>query len=125
MPAWIPCPCCECFWCSRHGMHAHDCPCPPIEEWDEDPYEHGDATMTTTYATKWGATTVEIAADFDQASCPVEGADGMQVADFRHSPQKAMRHVLEQMARADGDDPESDATAALIDDAIAEMDTTD
>src|SRR4051812_42684704 len=38
MAAWIPCPCCENYWCLLHGQHAHDCPCPPVEEWDESPY---------------------------------------------------------------------------------------
>ena len=37
-PAWIPCPCCENFLCTIHGMHAHDCPCPPVDEWPTDPY---------------------------------------------------------------------------------------
>ncbi len=37
-PAWVRCPCCENFWCNRHEMHAHDCRCPPIEEWTTDPY---------------------------------------------------------------------------------------
>lgn len=35
---WIPCPCCGEFWCTRHGQHAFACPCPPIEEWETDPY---------------------------------------------------------------------------------------
>jgi hypothetical protein len=39
LPAWIPCPCCDEYLCTIHQMHAHDCPCPPIEEWDTDPYE--------------------------------------------------------------------------------------
>ncbi len=38
VPAWIPCPHCESFWCTLHGVHVYDCPCPPIEEWDIDPY---------------------------------------------------------------------------------------
>jgi hypothetical protein len=38
MPAWIPCPCCGEFWCSRHGLHAFECDCPPIEDWEDDPY---------------------------------------------------------------------------------------
>ncbi len=51
-PAWVPCPCCPEFWCTRHGCHAFECPCPPIEEWDIDPYSPptGDpmpATPTT------------------------------------------------------------------------------
>jgi hypothetical protein len=35
---WLPCPLCGDYWCSLHGMHVHDCPCPPIEEWEESPY---------------------------------------------------------------------------------------
>lgn len=35
---WEPCPCCENFWCTLHEAHAHDCPCPPVEEWGESPY---------------------------------------------------------------------------------------
>ena len=38
-PAWIKCPCCDAYLCTIHDMHAHDCSCPPIEEWDEDPYK--------------------------------------------------------------------------------------
>lgn len=37
-PAWILCPCCEDFLCTFHQMHAFECECPPIEEWDSDPY---------------------------------------------------------------------------------------
>jgi hypothetical protein len=38
-PAWEKCPCCENYLCTIHGEHAHDCRCPPIEEWSESPYE--------------------------------------------------------------------------------------
>ena len=38
-PAWTPCPHCENYLCNLHEMHAHDCPCPSIEEWETDPYE--------------------------------------------------------------------------------------
>ena len=34
----IPCTSCEDYWCTLHAMHAHDCPCPPIEEWEQSPY---------------------------------------------------------------------------------------
>lgn len=27
------------WWCAIHAMHVHECPCPPIEEWDRSPYE--------------------------------------------------------------------------------------
>jgi hypothetical protein len=37
MPVWIACVCGD-FWCTVHDMHVHDCPCPPIEEWETDPY---------------------------------------------------------------------------------------
>jgi hypothetical protein len=37
-PAWVKCPCCEDYQCTIHGKHVTDCPCPPIEEWDEYPY---------------------------------------------------------------------------------------
>lgn len=35
---WVPCPCCDEHLCTVHGMHAFECPCPPIEEWEESPY---------------------------------------------------------------------------------------
>jgi len=35
---WTPCDCGE-YWCNRHGMHAHECECPPLEEWSTNPYE--------------------------------------------------------------------------------------
>ena len=37
-PAWMPCPCCDDWWCNIHGMHTGECPCPEIDEWDSDPY---------------------------------------------------------------------------------------
>lgn len=40
-PAWVPCPGCDDFWCVIHQQHAHDCPCPAVEEWDVDPYSAG------------------------------------------------------------------------------------
>ena len=36
--AWIPCPDCDDFWCNVHEMHTGDCECPPIDEWETDPY---------------------------------------------------------------------------------------
>lgn len=75
----------------------------------------------TTYRTEWGASTVEITANFAQASCPVYGTNGCQVADFQHRPAKAMRYAVEAMAQADGLDPEDDATAEAIENAVANM----
>jgi hypothetical protein len=47
-PAWIRCTCGN-YWCTIHNCHAHDCPCPPIEEWDIDPYtEAPDMPATPT-----------------------------------------------------------------------------
>jgi len=37
-PAWMPCECCEEFVCTIHGGHVAECECPPIEEWECDPY---------------------------------------------------------------------------------------
>jgi DNA (cytosine-5)-methyltransferase 1 len=37
-PAWVACGCCEEFRCTIHGGHAFGCDCPPVEEWDCDPY---------------------------------------------------------------------------------------
>lgn len=35
---WMPCSC-DNYWCVKHDEHAHDCPCPSIDEWgDVDPY---------------------------------------------------------------------------------------
>jgi hypothetical protein len=36
--AWVPCPCCEDYLCLIHNQHVYNCPCPPIEEWKENPY---------------------------------------------------------------------------------------
>lgn len=39
IPAWIPCGCCDEFYCTIHGVHAFECDCPEIELWgDVDPY---------------------------------------------------------------------------------------
>ena len=35
---WTLCDCCEDYWCNIHGAHAYDCDCPPIDEWNTDPY---------------------------------------------------------------------------------------
>lgn len=43
-PAWLMRPCCEDFLCVLHGVHAADCPCPPIEQWTKNPYESGTGT---------------------------------------------------------------------------------
>lgn len=59
-----------------------------------------------TYRTEWGQSTIEISADFDQASCPVKGTNGLQVAYFRHDPEEAMEHAIEAVIRAEGRNPE-------------------
>jgi hypothetical protein len=50
LPPWTPCPHCDEFWCNIHDRHAFECDCPPIEEWETDPYtakEEGPTTMPT------------------------------------------------------------------------------
>ena len=42
-PAWIPCPCCDDYWCVIHDAHAYDCDCPEIDEWTVNPYTTGAA----------------------------------------------------------------------------------
>lgn len=46
-PAWVPCPCCDNFLCTLHGEHAHDCACPPIDDWTLDPYSQGGVAPET------------------------------------------------------------------------------
>jgi hypothetical protein len=75
----------------------------------------------TTYRTEWGADTIEISANFAEASCSVAGTNGRQVADFCHDPEDAMRYAIEREARAEGLDPEDDETEAAIDAAVANM----
>ena len=89
--------------------------------------------MTTTYTASWYGETYRIAADFAQASDAVlvEDADGnwppicggLQVADFRHDPASAMRHLLTHCAILGGDDPEENAEVhSSIESAIEDMD---
>lgn len=40
-PAWVKCRLCDCYWCTIHKTHAYNCDCPPIEEWEVDPYTEG------------------------------------------------------------------------------------
>ena len=40
-PAWSSCPDCDDYRCNIHGTHAHDCPCPPADEWADSPYLPG------------------------------------------------------------------------------------
>jgi len=41
VPIWQRCQCCEDYWCNIHHMHAYDCDCPPIEDFEVYPYEPG------------------------------------------------------------------------------------
>ena len=57
---WIPCPhCCE-YWCLLHGKHAHDCDCPPVEEWLVSPYLKAPMPKAPdTFATRLNAARVQ------------------------------------------------------------------
>lgn len=71
--------------------------------------------MATYKVKMWGETYV-IAADFREASCPIEGdGHGRQVADFCHSPRLAMDTVLREMAEIYRLDP-----GEMLDDEIEE-----
>lgn len=39
---WVPCQGCDAYWCTIHGQHVFECPCPPIEGWDVSPYGTAD-----------------------------------------------------------------------------------
>jgi len=50
---WIPCDCCGGYICTIHNTHAHDCDCPPIDEWgDIDPYSEKPMTSTPSQQAK-------------------------------------------------------------------------
>jgi len=36
--AWLPCDCCDEYWCVIHKKHAFECECPEIEAWEENGY---------------------------------------------------------------------------------------
>lgn len=77
--------------------------------------------MRTTYTTKWGSDTYSVTADWSEASCSVSGTAGRQVADFRHSPVRAMRSILEDAAAAEGLDIASEKTREMVDGALDDM----
>jgi len=72
----------------------------------------------STIATKWGADTVRVSADWGQASDQIMGdlEGGYQVADFGHSPRAALRMALEQCARLE--ELEGVEADALVDEAM-------
>jgi hypothetical protein len=87
----------------------------------------------TTYTVQIWGETHRIRADWANAGSPVmaEDADnnwsgspmhGMQVADFRHDPDAAIRQYLREMAVAGGDDPDAPDVAEEIEAAIAAAD---
>lgn len=54
LPPWVKCSVCQDFQCTIHGMHAYDCPCPPIEEWETDPYSAQPAiVLLNPYFVEW------------------------------------------------------------------------
>jgi hypothetical protein len=45
VPPWTPCPDCDEYWCNIHQEHAADCDCPPLDEWETDPYSPPSANV--------------------------------------------------------------------------------
>ena len=44
-PAWVRCTACGDYLCLVHpGRHVADCDCPPVDEWERDPYSCGGPT---------------------------------------------------------------------------------
>ena len=77
--------------------------------------------MATYRTSMWGQR-VEISGNFHEASSPVYGVGGgLQVADFRHNPTKAMRAALEELAAAYGYDTAADDICDDIETAIGHM----
>lgn len=75
----------------------------------------------------WGET-YSLRANWAEASCPIERqtedgweSTGMQVADYRHSAEAAMRAELEAALVAGGDDPDEPENRDVIDTALAEI----
>ncbi len=58
--------------------------------------------MIAKYSTKCWGDTFTVAADWGRAASPVREMPGRQVADFRHSPERAMRALLEGEAILSG-----------------------
>ena len=76
--------------------------------------------MNTTISTKWGSSKISVSANWAEASDQIMGdlEGGHQVADFRHSPEAALRRALEQCARHEGiagDEAEEMIDAAMED----------
>jgi len=53
LPPWVPCNYCQDYQCTIHKMHAHDCECPPIEEWTTDPYAVTPIVLLNPYFAEW------------------------------------------------------------------------
>ena len=96
------------------------------------PQNHGreiecPAGMTGLMVEPWTPGEVyAVAAKWAQASSPVYTwgrsswdiqSHGMQVADFRHSPQRALKLEIEEAVRAGGDDLDEDEVRAIVRDA--------
>ncbi len=44
-PAWVRCTDCGDYLCTVHaGLHVADCDCPPVDEWECDPYSCEEPT---------------------------------------------------------------------------------
>ena len=76
---------------------------------------------TTTLRTNVCGDTIQVTADWTQASDQIVGdlEGGRQVADFRHEPRRALRCAVEQYYEHCGDDIEDAAIAEAIDAAVS------
>lgn len=113
-PAWIPCPegCGE-FWCRIHEQHACECDCPPIEEWECNPYVTGGPPLKRrgpgagTFALV-GVECVtqkhlreDVSRRFHQLlerTQPLEAFSEMELLPEREAPWKVLRSVPESEA---------------------------
>jgi hypothetical protein len=90
MIPWIPCPeNCGNYWCQIHNEHAHDCPCPPVEEWEQSPYEE-QPRFTMPDLEYWNSVMADTRTiPRDQWRGPIEqltGAEPSQMRPRMHEP---------------------------------------
>jgi hypothetical protein len=80
--------------------------------------------MKTNHVFKWGADTYIMSANWANASEKII-VNGRQiygcVAEFKHNPKNAARHILNLCCEFDGLHPDDDDTKAMIEKALTNM----
>lgn len=93
-PAWEACDCCEDWICNIHGCHAHDCDCPPIDDWDIDPYSEG-LDMTSDREMRYRKAQAERGEKRVTVWCPVDRIDELKaIAEKMREEHKPAKNLL-------------------------------